>query len=110
MVSVFLAAIPANVRAAQAICEANEAHNATYISFGTLLRIRGDNKLVFDREIIERAVGRGLTEDEWRSITWNYIGAISKSDHSEIVFEDSEESNVVDEYWDKQVEGLKRKT
>lgn len=75
-----------------------------------MIRIRGDKKLVLNREIIEQAIGRGLTENEWQSVMWNYIGVISKAEQNEIVFEDSEESKVMDEYWDKQLENLKRKT
>jgi hypothetical protein len=110
MVSVFLDAIPANVRAARALCKENEANNATYFCAGMLIRIRGDKKLVLKREVIEEAIGRGLTENEWQSIMWNYVGVISKSVHNEIVFEDSEESKAMDEFWDKQLELIKKKT
>jgi hypothetical protein len=110
MVSVFLDAIPANVRAAQALCGDNEENHATFFNAGMLIRIRGDKKLVLKREVIDEAIGRGLTENEWQSIMWNYIGVIAKSSHNEIVFEDSDESKVMDEYWDKQLERIKKKT
>ena len=110
MVSVFLDAIPANVRAARALCNDNEENNAMFFNVGMLIRIRGDKKLILKREVIDGAIGRGLTENEWQSIMWNYIGVITKSSHSEIVFEDSEESTIMDEYWDKQLERIKKKT
>ncbi|MHC1599433.1 MAG: hypothetical protein ACXQS5_01225 [Candidatus Methanospirareceae archaeon] len=110
MVSVFLEAVPANMLVARAVCKDNEANNATFFCVGMLIRIRGDKKLVLNRAIIERAIGRGLTENEWQSVTWNYIGVISKSAQNELVFEDSEESKVMDEYWDKQLASLKSKT
>jgi len=110
MVSVFLEAVPANMLVARALCKDNEDNNATFFCFGMLIRIRGDKKLVLNREIIETALGRGLTENEWQSVTWNYIGLISKSEQNEMVFEDSEESKVLDEYWDKQLESVKSKT
>ena len=108
MVSVFLDAVPANMLVARAVCKDNEANNATFFCVGMLIRIRGDKKLVLNREIIERAIGRKLTENEWQSVTWNYIGAISKAAENELVFEDSEESKVMDEYWDKRLESLKK--
>jgi len=110
MVSVFLEAVPANMLVARAVCKDNGDSNATFVHFGMMIRIRGDKKLVLNREIIEQAIGRGLTENEWQSVMWNYIGVISKAEQNEIVFEDSEESKVMDEYWDKQLENLKRKT
>jgi hypothetical protein len=110
MVSVFLDAIPANVRAARALCNDNEENNAMFFCAGMLIRIRGDKKLVLKRAVIDEAIGRGLTENEWQSILWNYIGVIAKSSHNEIIFEDSEESKVMDEYWDKQLERIKKKT
>ena len=106
----FLEAVPANMLAARALCRDNEASNARFIHLGMLIRIRGDEKLVVNRGIIEGAIGRGLTENEWQSITWHYIGAISKFDQDELVFVDSEESRVIDEYWDKQIELINRKT
>ena len=108
MVSFFLEAVPANVLIARAICSDNVANNASYISFGALIRIRGDNRLVLKRAIVEQAIGRALTENEWQSVTWNHIGAISKSGRTEIVFEDSEESRVLDEFWDKRLEHVKK--
>ncbi len=93
---------------ARAICSDNVANNASYISFGALIRIRGDNRLVLKRAIVEQAIGRVLTENEWQSVTWNHIGAISKSGRTEIVFEDSEESRVLDEFWDKRLEHVKK--
>lgn len=110
MVSVFLEAVPANMLAAKALCKDNEANNATFLHFGMMLRIRGDKELVLNRGVIEEAIGRGLTENEWQSVTWNYIGVISKFDQAVAVFVDSEESKVMDEYWDKQVELFKKKT
>jgi hypothetical protein len=110
MVSVFLDAIPPNVLAARALCKDNEESNATFVCFGMLIRIRGDERLVLRREVIEEAIGRGLTENEWQSIMWHYIGVISKAEETELVFEDSEESKAMDEYWDEQLERLKKKT
>jgi hypothetical protein len=110
MVSVFLDAIPANVRAARALCRDNEDNNATFVCFGMLIRIRGDKRLVLRREVIEGAIGRGLTENEWQSIMWHYIGVISKAEENELVFEDSEESKTMDEHWDEQLERVKEKT
>ena len=108
MVSFFLEAVPANVLIAKAICSDNVANNASYICFGALIRIRGDKRLVLKRGIVEQAIGRALTENEWQSVTWNHIGAISKSGRTEIVFEDSEESRVLDEFWDKRLENVKK--
>jgi hypothetical protein len=108
MVSFFLEAVPANVLIARAICSDNVDKNASYICFGALIRIRGDKKLVLKRDVVEQAIGRALTENEWQSVTWNYIGAISKSGRTEIVFVDSEESRVLDEFWDKRLENLKK--
>lgn len=110
MVSVFLEAVPANMLVARAVCTDNEANKASYTCFGPLIRIRGEKKLVLNRAIIEQAIGRALTENEWQSVTWNYLGAITRSKHNEIVFEDSEESEVMDAYWDKQMERYKKKT
>ena len=110
MVSVFIEAVPANVLIARAVCNDNGDSNANYTCFGMMIRIRGDKKLVLKRVIIEQAIGRGLTENEWQSVAWNYIGAISKSEQNEIVFEDSEDSKIMDEYWDKQLESVKKKT
>lgn len=110
MVSVFLEAIPANLRAAQALCVDNATDDATFFCFGMLIRIRGDERLVFKREVIEAAVGRGLTENEWESIMLNYLGVITKADRDVLIFENSAESKVMDEYWDKQLARLNRKT
>ncbi len=110
MVSVFLEAVPANMLIAKAVCEDNRSNHANYTPFGMLIRIRGDKKLVLKRVVIEEAIGRELTENEWQSVTWNYIGGISKSEQNELIFEDSEESKVLDAYWDKRLEGVKRKT
>jgi hypothetical protein len=109
MVSVFLDAIPANIRAARAVCKDNEAQSASYLSFGTLLRIRGEEQLVIRRETLESAVGRALTETEWESVTWHYIGVIAKRDREELIFEDSADSKAVDEFWDRQIAQLKGK-
>jgi hypothetical protein len=108
MVSFFLEAVPANVLIARAICSDNVDNNATYICFGALIRIRGDKRLVLKRAIVEQAIGRALSENEWQSVTWNHIGAISKSGRNEIVFVDSEESRVLDEFWDKRLENVKK--
>jgi hypothetical protein len=51
-----------------------------------------------------------LTENEWQSVTWLYIGSISKFEEDEVVFEDSEESKVVDRYWDDQLEKVTRES
>jgi hypothetical protein len=106
MVSVFLAAIPANIRAARAVCIENEAHHATCVCFGTLLRIRGEEQLVIRRATLEAAVGRPLTEPEWASVTWHIIGAIAKRDHDELIFTDSADSKSMDEFWDLQIAQL----
>ncbi len=108
MVSFFLEAVPANVLIARAICSDNEDNNASYICFGALIRIRGDTRLVLKRGIVEHAIGRALTENEWQSVTWNHIGTISKFGRTEIVFENSEESRVLDEFWDKRLENVKK--
>jgi hypothetical protein len=111
MVSVFIEAVPANVLIAKAVCEDNRGgNNANYTCFGMQIRIRGDKKLVLKREIIEQAIGRGLTENEWQSVTWNYIGTITKSEQNEIVFEDSAESEIMDAYWDKRLESFKKES
>lgn len=107
MVSVFIEAVPANLLIAKAVCAYNRGNHANYIAFGMLIRIRGDKKLVLKRAVIEEAIGRELTENEWQSVTWNHIGGISKLEQEEIVFEDSEESKVLDAYWDKRLERLK---
>ena len=108
MVSFFLDAVPANVLIARAICSDNVDNNASYICFGALIRIRGDKRLVLKRDIVEQAIGRALTENEWQSVTWNHIGAISKFGRTEIVFENSEESRVLDEFWDKRLENMEK--
>lgn len=110
MVSVFLEAVPANILVARAVCNDNKDNNAHYTCFGMMLRIRGDKRLVLKRGIIEEAIGRGLTENEWQSVAWIYIGAISKFEENEAVFEDSEESKVADRYWDDQLERVTRET
>lgn len=110
MVSVFLEAVPANLLAARAVCNDNKDNNANYTCFGLMIRIRGDKRLVLKRGVIEEAIGRGLTENEWQSVTWIYIGAISKFEQNEVVFEDSEESKIVDRYWDDQLEKVTRET
>lgn len=122
MVSVFLEAVPANLLAARAVCEdpENRANNATHTHFGMLIRVKADKRLVVRRSVLEDAIGRGLTENEWQSVTWNFIGKIAKSEskskskserrdeQDEFVFEDSEESAVLDAYWDKRLADLKK--
>ncbi len=121
MVSVFLEAVPANLLAARAVCEdpENRANNATHTHFGMLIRVKADKRLVVRRSVLEDAIGRGLTENEWQSVTWNFIGKIAKSEskskskserrdeQDEFVFEDSEESAVLDAYWDKRLADFK---
>ncbi len=107
MVSVFIEAVPANLLIAKAVCNDNEVNNANFIHFGMLIRIRGDKKLVLKRVVIEEAIGRELTENEWQSVTWNYIGTITKSEQNELIFEDSAESEIMDAYWDKRLESYK---
>lgn len=109
MVSVFLEAVPANILVAEAVCNDNKDNNATYTCFGMMIRIRGDKRLVLKRGIIEEAICRGLTENEWQSVTWLYIGAISKFEENEAVFEDSEESKSVDRFWDEKLECISQK-
>jgi len=106
MVSVFLEYVPANILVARAVCNDNRDNNATYICFGMMIRIWGAKKLVLKRGIIEAAIGRGLTENEWESVTWIYIGTISKFAENEVVFEDSEVSKVVDRFWDEKLERI----
>ena len=108
MVSVFIEAVPANLLIAKAVCDDNKNNNADYSDFGMQIRIRADKKLVLKRALVEHAIGRGLTETEWQSVTLNHIGAISKFEQNEIVFVDSEESRVLDEYWDKRLKNLKK--
>ena len=108
MVSVFLDAIPVNLAIARAICNDNRANNAYFERYGMIIRIRGEGKLVVRRRIIEGVIGRELTENEWDSVTFNYIGTISKFDDNEIVFEDSEDSLEKDRYWDTLVERVMR--
>jgi hypothetical protein len=108
VVSFFLEAVPANILIARAVCSNNRDNKADYTCFGTLIRIRGSKKLILKRAIVEQAIGRALTENEWQSVAWNYIGAISKMEQNEIIFEDSDDSKVLDEYWDKQLERLKK--
>ncbi len=108
MVSVFIEAVPANVLIAKAVCSDNSDSNGSYVNFGPQIRLRADKKLVLNRETIERAISRRLTENEWQSVTLNHTGAITKLGHSEIIFEDSEESEFIDAYWDKRLEQLKK--
>ncbi|RJS77841.1 hypothetical protein CW713_09900 [Methanophagales archaeon] len=108
MVSVFIEAMPTNLLIAKAICEDNRGNQADYTPFGMLIRIRGDKKLILKRGVIEEAIGRELTENEWQSATWNYIGKISKSKKNELIFEDSAESKALDAYWDKRLESYKK--
>lgn len=109
MVSVFIEAVPANLSIAKAICDYNRSrgNHADYTAFGMQIRIRGDKKLVLKRAIVEEAIGRELTENEWQSVSWNYVGTITKSGQSELIFEDSEESKILDAYWDKRLERYK---
>ncbi len=109
MVSVFIEAVPANLSIAKAVCDYNRSrgNHADYTAFGMQIRIRGDKKLVLKRAIIEEAIDRELTENEWQSVSWNYVGTITRSGQSELIFEDSEESKILDAYWDKRLERLK---
>ena len=109
MVSVFIEAVPANLSIAKAICDYNRSrgNHADYTAFGMQIRIRGDKKLVLKRAIVEEAIGRELTENEWQSVSWNYVGTITRSGQSELIFEDSEESKILDAYWDKRLERYK---
>ncbi len=109
MVSVFIEAVPANLSIAKAVCDYNRGrgNHADYTAFGMQIRIRGDKKLVLKRAIVEEAIGRELTENEWQSVSWNYVGTITKSGQSELIFEDSEESEILDAYWDKRLERYK---
>ncbi|MCW3135868.1 MAG: MmoB/DmpM family protein [Canidatus Methanoxibalbensis ujae] len=108
MVSVFIEAIPLNMAIARAICNDNRSNNAYFERYSGIIRIRGDGKLILKRRVIEGAIGRALTENEWDSVTFNYIGVISKYDDDEIVFEDTEESKERDQYWDMLVERVMR--
>lgn len=108
MVSVFLESVPANILVARAICDDNRESNATYTCFGMMIRIRGDKRLVLKRSIIEAAIGRGLTENEWASVTWIYIGTIATFEPEVAIFEDSEESIAMDRFWDEKLAGLSR--
>jgi len=110
MVSVFIEAVPANRSIAKAVCDYNRSRGgvrADYTVFGMQIRIRGDKKLVLKRAIVEEAIGRELTENEWQSVSWNYVGTITRSGQSELIFEDSEESKTLDAYWDKRLERYK---
>ncbi len=109
MVSVFIEAVPANLSIAKAVCDYNRSrgNHADYTAFGMQIRIRGDKKLVLKRAIVEEAIGRELTENEWQSVSWNYVGTITRSGQSELIFEDTEESKILDAYWDKRLESLK---
>ncbi len=106
MVSVFIDAVPANLLIAKAVCAYNRDNHADYTPFGMLIRIRGDKKLVLNRMIIEEAIGRELTENEWQSATWNYIGTITKLEQNELIFENSAESEIMDAYWDKRLKSF----
>jgi len=108
MVSVFIDAVPANVLIAKAVCEDNRGNNGSYVDIGALIRIKADKKLVLKRENIEQAISRGLTENEWQSVTLNHTGTITESGHSELIFEDSAESEVIDAYWDKRLAQLEK--
>ena len=105
MVSVFIEAVPANLLIAKAVCDYNRSrgNHANYTAFGMQIRIRGAKKLVLKRAIVEEAIGRELTENEWQSVSWNYVGTITRSGQSEFIFEDSEESEILDAYWDKRL-------
>ena len=109
MVSVFIEAVPANLSIAKAVCDYNRSrgNHADYTAFGMQIRIRGDKKLVLKRAIVEEAIGRELTENEWQSVSWNYVGTITRSGQSELIFEDSEESKILDAYWDKRLKSFK---
>ena len=109
MVSVFIEAVPANLSIAKAICDYNHSrgNHADYTAFGMQIRIRGDKKLVLKRAIVEEAIGRELTENEWQSVSWNYVGTITRSGQSELIFEDTEESKILDAYWDKRLKSFK---
>ncbi|RZN37866.1 MAG: hypothetical protein EFT35_05500 [Methanophagales archaeon ANME-1-THS] len=109
MVSVFLEYVPANLLVARAVCSDNQDNHATYTCFGMMIRIRGDNRLVLKRALIEAAIGRGLTEDEWASVTWLYIGTVATFAPDVAVFEDSDESKVMDRFWDEKLERTTQK-
>ena len=107
MVSVFLEGIPLNLRIAKAVCEDNRDRNASYTWFGLQIRIRASEKLVLNRASLERAIERALTDDEWLSAAWNHTGRITKFEREEMIFEDSEESEMLDSYWDTRLSALK---
>jgi len=107
MVSVFIEGVPMNLRIAKAVCEDNRDRNASYIRFGFQIRIKASEKLVLNRASLERAIERALTDDEWLSVTWNHTGRITKLERCEIIFEDSEESEMLDAYWDMRLSALK---
>ena len=96
-----------NLRIAKAVCEDNRDRNASYIRFGFQIRIKASEKLVLNRASLERAIERALTDDEWLSVTWNHTGRITKLERCEIIFEDSEESEMLDAYWDMRLSALK---
>lgn len=91
---------------AKAVCDDNRSSNGSYVHFGALIRLRGDKKLVLNREHIEHAISRGLTENEWQSVTLNHTGRITKMVRTEIIFEDSAESGMMDSYWDERLARL----
>ncbi|MCW7073367.1 MAG: hypothetical protein OCU20_05715 [Methanophagales archaeon] len=107
MVSVFIEGVPMNLRIAKAVCEDNRDRNASYIRFGLQIRIKASEKLVLNRASLERAIERALTDDEWASVAWNHTGRITKLERGEIIFEDSEESEMLDAYWDMRLSALK---
>jgi hypothetical protein len=109
MVSVLLEYVPANLLVARAVCSDNRDNHATYTCFGMMIRIRGDKRLVLRRDVIEAAIGRGLTENEWASVTWMYVGTVATFEPDVAVFEDSEESKVVDRFWDEKLERINQK-
>ncbi len=107
MVSVFIEGVPANLRIAKAVCEDNRDRDASYIFFGFQIRIKAREKLILYRASIEHAIDRALSEDEWRSVMWNHTGRITDVERDRIVFEDSEETKMLDEYWDMRLCAIK---
>ncbi len=103
MVSIFIEGVPLNLRIAKAVCEDNRERNACYNHFGLQIRIRAVEKLVLNRASLERAIERALTDEEWWSVAWNHTGRITRMEREEIIFEDSEESEMLDSYWDKRL-------
>ncbi len=107
MVSVFIEGTPANLRIAKAICADNRDRDASYLFFGFQIRLKAKDKLILYRASIERAIERALSEDEWRSVMWNHTGRITGIERDKIVFEDSEETKMLDEYWDRRLNAIK---